>query len=224
DLTAPGQRYTAAQFQAYANKAIADIRARNKVPIITGGTGLYIDGIIFDYAYPAEATSEIRATFENMTTEQLHDYCIQHNLELPINDKNKRHLIRTALQGDTPNRRRQVLLSNTYVFGVATDKEQLRTRIRIRAEQMFENEVVEEARRLGNKYGWESEVMTGNIYPLMRQYLSGEVTEAEAIEAFIVRDWQLAKRQMTWFRRNPYIAWGSKEDISQRVAQLFNSE
>lgn len=224
DLTLPGERYTAAQFQAYANRAISDIRSRNKVPIIAGGTGLYVDGVIFDYDYPTEAPSEVRSELETMTAEQLHRYCLEHKLELPVNDKNKRHLIRTVLQGDAPSYRRQMVSSNTFVFGIATDRDELRTRIRARAEQMFKYEVVDEAKRLGDKYGWDSEAMTGNIYPLMRRLLSGEATESEAIEAFITRDWQLAKRQMTWFRRNPYIIWGTAGDIQLYAARLFNSE
>lgn len=224
DLTAPGERFTAAAFQAYATEAIADIRSRGKLPIIAGGTGLYIDGLIFDYRYPEEPTDDDRKMFEAMSTEELHKYCLDNDLELPFNDKNKRHLIRTALQAGAEQGRRDSLLPDTWVFGIVTEKAVLQERIRVRTEHMFEDGVVEEAKQLGKKYGWDSEAMTGNIYPLIHAYLKGECSEQEVVDTFMTRDWQLAKRQMTWFRRNPMIAWGNRGDILRRIDELFTAE
>ena len=60
---------------------------------------------------------------------------------------------------------------------------------------------------LGEKYGWNSEAMTGNIYRLVRQNLDGEFDKNELKARFIISDWQLAKRQITWLKRNPFIMW-----------------
>lgn len=221
DLADPGDRYTAAAWQAYARECIADIRSRGKVPIVTGGTGLYIDGLIFDYQYPAEPSVNERARFEKMSSEELYKYCIDNNIELPENDKNKRHLVRHALHEGQDLQRRESIIENTIVVGIATDNEQLRLRIAQRTEQMFADGVVKEARNLGNKYGWNSEAMTGNIYPLLRENIEGSASLEEVKEAFRYRDRQLAKRQMTWFRRNPYIAWGAAADCEKYIVEAL---
>lgn len=224
DLAAPGDRFTAAAFQDYAKKYIEGICARGKIPIVVGGTGLYIDGLIFDYDFPAEATPEQRAKFESMDSSELYEYCIENGTELPINDKNKRHLVRAALSAGLDYGRRETIISETYVFGLAVAKPVLLERMRSRSVQMFEAGVVEEAKVLGDKYGWDSEAMTGNIYPLIRRYLDGRVTKGQVINKFEERDWQLAKRQMTWFRRNPFIVWGGADDIVSNIEHLFTSE
>lgn len=223
DLADPGQRYTAAAWQLYAQGKIADIRSRDRLPIVVGGTGLYIDGLIFDYQYPAEPSAEQRQKLEGMSAEELYKYCVSNNIQLPENDKNKRHLVRSIVHSGLPNKRRQQIVDNTVVVGITTEIEQLKHRIASRTEQMFADGVVEEARRLGNKYGWDSEAMTGNIYPLLRDYIEGRVTLDGAKQAFRQRDWQLAKRQLTWFRRNPYIAWGVPDDCRQYILEHLAS-
>jgi tRNA A37 N6-isopentenylltransferase MiaA len=62
---------------------------------------------------------------------------------------------------------------------------------------------------LGEMYGWEHESMTGNIYPLCHEYIEGRMSLEEAKDKFKVLDWRLAKRQITWLRRNPHIQWFS---------------
>lgn len=223
DLVEPGQRYTAAAFQRYANHKVAEIKSRGRLPILVGGTGLYIDGVIYDYKYPAEPSQRDRRRFEAMDVEQLYRYCLEHNIELPINDKNRRHLIRKIVHKGIADKRSSCVLSNTLVFGIAVDKATLRTRIHNRIEQMFDNGVVDEARRLGKKYGWDSESMTGSVYPLLREYIDGASTLDDAKRAFATRDWQLAKRQMTWFRRNPEICWGTADDVHHRVNDVLAS-
>lgn len=223
DLVAPGERYTAAQFQEYANKKTAEIRARGKLPILVGGTGLYIDGVIYQYEYPAEASPGQREKFESMTRDELYKYCIDNNIELPINDKNKRHLVRSIIHDGQENKRRLSLPSGIFIYGIALKRDVIRNRIAERTEHMFKDGVVDEARNLGKKYGWNSESMSGNIYPLVREYLEGTRTLEDAKEAFRARDWQLAKRQMTWFRRNSEIAWGTPEDIRNRINDVLAS-
>ena len=222
DLTAPGQRFTAAAFQRYATQTIADIRARGRHPIITGGTGLYIDGVIFEYDFPREPTPEQRAAFESMTQRQLYEYCIKNNISLPHNDKNKRHLVRAALQGNEPTQRRQLPIDNSIIVGIATKYDEIEQAIADRTEQMFEDGVVEEARMLGKKYGWESEAMTGNIYPLIRDHLENGLPINQVKATFLSRDRQLAKRQMTWFRRNPHIVWLKRSEIVPYVEHTIS--
>ena len=225
DLVKPGERFTAADFKQYALAKMSDIRARGCVPFLVGGTGLYVDAVLFDYQFGADARPEVRAQLEALTTEQLQKYCINHNVELPENPQNKRYLIRAIEQGGINHKRNTVLLPNTIVVVIATDTTILRQRINARAEQLFANGVVEEAKTLGKKYGWESEAMTGNVYPIMHSYLEGRLTLDEAKQVFATRDWQLAKRQLTWLRRNPHIKWLELEAAEHYIAaQLYDYE
>jgi tRNA dimethylallyltransferase len=207
DLVEPGERYTVADFKIYAMQKIDEIRHRGHVPFLVGGTGLYIDAVIFDYQFGTQADTVLRHKFEAMSLEQLHQYCSDHNVLLPENKANKRYVIRAIELKSISTKRRDVPIDNTIIVGIATDKESLRTRIGQRTEQLFENCVVDEAIMLGEKYGWNNEAMTGNIYPLVHSYLLKERTLAEIKEKFTTLDWHLAKRQMTWLRRNPHIEW-----------------
>jgi tRNA dimethylallyltransferase len=207
DVAMPGERFTAADFKTYAEKKIEEIRSRGHVPFLVGGTGLYIDGVLFDYQFGPEVDVMRRQAFELMTIDQLHDYCSSNNITLPENAKNKRYVIRAIERHGPSIKVNTALKTQTYVVGIATGKETLRTRIQKRTEQLFQNGVVEEATLLGKKYGWDSEAMTGNIYRLVRLYLSGEASIEEIKERNTTMDWRLAKRQLTWFRRNPHIEW-----------------
>lgn len=222
DLTEPGQRFSAAQFQAYATEKIAEIRARGRLPIMVGGTGLYTDGLLFDYQFPERPSEAIRQRLEAMSLDELHKYCIDNNIELPINDKNKRHLVRKIAHAGLNDKRRKRVIDNVIVVGIATDMTILEQRFVSRAEHMFEMGVVKEAKLLGEKYGWDSEAMTGNIYPLIREYINGEASLEDTLAAFVMRDRQLAKRQMTWFRRNPWIAWSTADGVESFLTQALD--
>lgn len=222
DLTEPGQRFSAAQFQAYAIEKIADIRSRGRLPIVVGGTGLYVDGLLFDYQFPERPTDDIRHKLESMSLDELYKYCVDNNIELPINDKNKRHLVRRIAHAGVDDKRRGRIIDNTIVVGIATSMNVLEQRFVSRAEHMFATGVVKEATMLGEKYGWNSEAMTGNIYPLIREHLNGHATLEDTISAFVVRDRRLAKRQMTWFRRNPWIVWSTANGVESFLTQALD--
>lgn len=221
DLVEPGEAFSAADFKAYANEKIANIRGRNKVPFLVGGTGLYIDAVIFDYQFGATANTELRDKLEQLTIEQLHEYCLTNNIELPENKLNKRYVIRAIEQGKVNRKRDNTIMDDTYVVAIATDRGVLRTRIQQRTEQFFDNGVVDEAIKLGKKYGWENEAMTGNIYPLVRQYLKHEINLKEMKDKFTTLDWRLAKRQMTWLRRNPEVKWLSLIDAADYLEGIL---
>ena len=224
NIVAPGEAFSVADFKRYAVAKIAEIRARGRVPFLVGGTGLYIDAVVFDFAFGAQANEAMRRKFEAMTLSDLHNYCTKNNIILPENSQNKRYVIRAIEQKSISTSRNTAPIPHTLIVGIATERHMLRTRIEHRAEQLFANGVVEEAKMLGEKYGWESEAMTGNIYPLIQQYLAGELSKPELEAQNTIRDWRLAKRQLTWFRRNPYLLWATLEDaehyLSQKLAPL----
>ena len=221
DLVEPGERFTVADFKAYAEQKIAEIRERGNVPFLVGGTGLYIDAIVFDFTFAGEADEVLRERLEWMDIPELQKYCENNNIKLPENDRNKRYLIRAIERKSVTIKRREALIDNAIVVGITTDRETLRTRIAFRSEQLFSNNVVEEATILGKKYGWSSEAMTGNIYPLVRKYIAGELDEVGLKREFEVSDWRLAKRQMTWLRRDPYVMWGTLEASEHYLSRIL---
>lgn len=223
DLVEPDERFTVADFKKYALEKIADIHARDKVPLLVGGTGLYIDAILFDYTFGRDTEPKRRHELEQMSVERLQEYCFNNNISLPENYKNRRHLIRAIEQVGINKQRRSKPVNGSIIVGIATNKDMLRTKIVSRAEQILTNSVVNEAIELGKKYGWKREAMTGNIYPLIHSYLQNE-RSFEALKAdFIMRDLQLAKRQLTWFRRNPYIVWLVREDVVPYIRGVLAS-
>lgn len=221
DLVEPNERFTAADFKHYAEQKIIEIRSRGHVPFLVGGTGLYIDSVIFDYRFGARGDEDLRNKLEDWPLDRLHKYCIENNIMLPENVQNKRYVIRAIEQKSINTKRNNTPIDNIIIVGIATERDILRTKIRDRIEQLFENGVVDEAIILGKKYGWDSEAMTGNIYPLIRSYLAKEKTLSEIKEKSSTLDWRLAKRQLTWLRRNPYIGWYSADNAEHYLSKLL---
>lgn len=221
DLVSPGEAFSAAQFKEYALQKISEIRSRGRLPFLVGGTGLYIDAVLFDFQFGDPPDSVLRCELEKKTVAELQYHCYKYNIKLPENNKNKRYLIHAIEQKNKNNRYEFMIRDNSIVVGIATNKEILRTRIMFRSEQLFLNNVVDEAVLLARKYGWDNEAMTGNVYPLVREFLNKNITESELKRQFVVADWRLAKRQMTWLRRNPFIMWATLDSAEHYLSQLL---
>lgn len=221
DLVDPGDRFTVADFQKYARAKIDDIRARGKVPILVGGSGLYINVVMYNYRFTGGYDPDLRRKLMDMSDEELQEYCFKNNIKLDEKVKNKRRMIRVIERGSESIRSNHIPMQNIIVVGIATKKSTLATRITKRVEQMFEDGVVKEAKKLGELYGWSSEAMTGNIYPILQRYLTGQIDIAKAKELFAISDQQLAKRQMTWFRRDPHILWGRPDELEEYVGKMI---
>jgi len=221
DLVDPGDRFTAADFKEYATQKIQEIKGRDHIPFLVGGTGLYVDGLIFDYQFGDNVQDEQRKVYADMSVQQLQKYCEKNNIALPENFKNARHLVRAIELNGSNHKRRLMPIDAAIIVGISTDRDVLRSRICNRTEHIFDNGVVEEAKKLGEMYGWKSEAMTGNIYPLVRQYLDNEKTLSEIKEKFNTLDWRLAKRQMTWLKRNKYIRWHTLEGAEHYLSDIL---
>ena len=224
DLIEPGERFSVADFKEYAMEKIKEIRSRGHVPLLVGGTGLYVDAVIFDYQFGDIADLTLRQKLEKLSIEELHNYCVKYSITLPENKYNTRYVIRKIEQDNAVLKRNESPISSSIIVGIATDRDELRKRIEARTEQLFENGVVEEATILGKKYGWDSEAMTGNIYPLVHLYLKNEISLQEMKDKFTTLDWRLAKRQLTWLRRNSYIKWLSLTEAKEYLFHQLASE
>lgn len=222
DIVDPDQRFTAIDFQSYASEMIDTIRARGRVPFLVGGTGLYVDSVLYGYKFPAGVGDlDRRERLMKLSLEDLYSYCGENNIELPENMKNKRYVVNNILRNGANLKRNNTILTNSIVVGIATEKSVLRSRIEQRAIEMFASDIISEARGLAERYGWNCEAMTGNIYPMIHEYLDGHITKQEALQKFIVQDWRLAKRQSTWFRRSEHVVWQSADDAYTYLAHYL---
>ncbi len=194
DVVEPSERYTVVDFQREANRLISDITNRGKVPIMVGGTGLYIDAVIFDYKF----------TPQNSTARN------------PINP---RHLLT-----DSSSQRDTTLRPNTLVLGIQLEREVLQKRIAERVDHMISQGFIEEVRELGQKYGWQVSAMQAPGYRAFREYIEGSISLEEAKAIFVKNDLSLAKRQRTWFRRNKSIQWTNSVDEAVDFATTLMSE
>ncbi|MCL2451621.1 tRNA (adenosine(37)-N6)-dimethylallyltransferase MiaA [Candidatus Saccharibacteria bacterium] len=221
DLVEPDERFTVADFQKYANAKIDEIRTRGKISFLVGGSGLYIDSVIFNYEFGDEANEKLRKKLNQMTAEQLQNHCKKHNIPLPENYKNKRYLVRTIERKNVVKNTHQKIRDNTIIIGIQIDKHELRRRIKARAERMFSDELYREAGELLDKYDHELESMKSNVYPIVRRLLGGEISRDEAIHLSETDDWHLARKQMTWFRRNPNIKWLLPDEVEDYLSKKF---
>lgn len=222
DVVEPNQQFTAADFKKLANEAIVKIWKRGNVPIVVGGTGLYIDALLFDYDFGSKADVGKRVELSTMTLEELWDLCRQKNIELPENYKNKRHVIRAIELGGLI-RAKRVLRKNTLVVGLSTERPELVKRITQRVDDMFRLGVLQEAEALGRKFGWDCQALTANIYLVCKQVLDGSLDLDQAKQLCVKNDLNLAKRQMTWFKRNNAIHWGDPNKLREIIARFLDS-
>jgi tRNA dimethylallyltransferase len=206
DIVNPCQNYNVAQFKADALKAITEINNRNKLPILVGGSGLYIDSVLFDYNFGSVDKAK-RAELELLDIQQLQ----QRAQELGINQqdidfKNRRHLQRAVEAGGVIKQQHK-LRANTLVIGIKRDKDELKTRINQRIGQMVSDGFIDEVAALKQKYGRTLAELPGIGYRIFLQYLNGELSLDQATAQFARGDLLLAKRQLTWLRRNKSIQW-----------------
>lgn len=224
DLVNPGEKYSAALFQSYAKEKIQQIRKRGAVPIIVGGTGLYVDSVVLDYTFPPKISPQMDAWLNKMSIQQLHKYCNNNNIPLPENHNNKRHVIHAIATKDITISSKDKPDEDTIVVGISTEKNILRERIIRRADAMIRTGVVEEATSIAHKYGMQIGELPGSIYKYIDQLVRGEITEQQMIELFSYSDIHLAKRQMTWFKRRSFIQWCEADDVVNEVVQYFTIE
>lgn len=224
DIVTPDQQFTVAQFQVYAREAIADIQSRGKLPILVGGSGLYTDSILFNYKFRDASNPKKRAELEAKSLAELTKYCTKNNITLPENKKNKRYIIRAIEQDGINTERSKGLIAATIVVGITVDKDVLLTRITKRAMQMLDEGVIEEAKSLANLYGWENVTMISTIYLIIHDLVNENLDRSQAIDKIIKSDIRLAKKQQTWFKRNPFIHWSEDTGkIMQTIEQFLKS-
>lgn len=220
DIADAPDGFNAALFKKLANDAIGDVHARSKLPILVGGTGLYIDSVIFDYGFMPPGDLEERERRNSMSIDDLLAEAEAEGISLEnVDIRNKRRIIR-ALETDGTQPERRELRENTLVMGISVPREELRHRVTRRVEVMLASGLEDEVRRLAGKYGWDVEPMKGIGYREWREYFDGPQTLEQTHERIINSTMKLAKRQRTWFKRNQTIYWIG--DAAEALAYLEN--
>lgn len=219
DLIEPDQRYSLYDFQRYATAKIAEIRQRQHVPLLVGGSGLYINSVIYDYRLAGgDYDPTARAELEKLSPDELRRLAIKRGAKLPRDLDNKRRLVRSLETGGVSNNC-GYLSRQTIVIGIAVDKEKISQRISERAEQMLERGLVDETEQLIARYGMV-EPLRRNAYGVVAKYLTGQIYEAELIEQISVKDRQLVKKQLTWWRNPRWasdIMWRTLPELTDRL-------
>lgn len=222
DMVEPNSTFTLYDFQRFANTYIQEIREKGQVPFLVGGSGLYIDSILFDYQLGDEPNNELRQKLEVLSTDNLLALIKKQHIEMPVNFNNRRHLIRAIEQNGINKTRRNEIIENAYVVGIATDKSMIEERIRKRAAVMLDAGLVDEVQNLVVKYGPNTEPLRKNLYGEIQKYLNNELTRDELIERMVIVDRQLAKKQTTWFRRNKQIEWHDLAGAEKRINGILS--
>ena len=219
DLINPGKKYSIAEFKVYCEEKIADIKSRGLIPIVVGGSGLYADSVIFDYDLKSRKPKEDDADtkLQKLSVFELQELIKEKGIGFPENYKNKRYLIRWLENDGKMGEDRDEINPDYLVFGVYTKRDELKERIKLRIDKLFNQELIDEYISLNNAYPGALESITTNYYPIIKRYLNKEIDLNEAKELAYYADWHLAKRQLTWLKRNKYIKWYKKDEIVDQI-------
>lgn len=219
DLINPGKKYSIAEFKVYCEEKIADIKSRRLIPIVVGGSGLYADSVIFNYDLKSRKPKEddADAKLQKLSVFELQELIKKKGIGFPENYKNKRYLIRWLENDGKMGEDRYEINSDYLVFGVYTKRDELKERIKLRIDKLFNQELIDEYINLNNAYPGALESITTNYYPIIKRYLNKEIDLNEAKELAYYADWHLAKRQLTWLKRNKYIKWYKKDEIIDQI-------
>ena len=216
DLVDPNEEYSAAQFKQYAERKIEEITAHGKLPILVGGTGMWMKALIENLDLASTPSDpELRQELENRRLGDLYHEYKQLDPEgaQTIDKSNKRRVVRalevTKLTG-RPFSQLKTAGEPQYdvlQIGLRVDRQELYERIDARVDEMIGRGLIDEVRGLKDAYGCEIDAMTGIGYRQVCAFLTGEEKLADAVEQ-IKRDTRhYAKRQITWLKRVEGVEW-----------------
>ncbi|MEK7520284.1 MAG: tRNA (adenosine(37)-N6)-dimethylallyltransferase MiaA, partial [Patescibacteria group bacterium] len=230
DVAPPPKQFDVAQYQKLTHHAIAGILKRGKLPIVCGGTGLYISAIVDNPSYPsATPDKRLRAQLEHKSPATL--FAMLKKLDPAraqiIDRNNPRRLIR-AIEIAKAHGPAEALKKNplydTLLIGIRVPPEKLKTALRARLLKRMRQGMVQEVKRLHTKgVSWKRMEELGLEYRYGARYLRGELSKQELIETLTAKIWQYSRRQMTWFRKMPNIRWCTNKQQAMRGVRMFTA-
>jgi len=232
DVASPQKIFTAANFQKLSQKALKEIWQKNKLPIICGGTGLYVNSLIFDYSIPkVKPQSGLREKLEYQTTADLFAELkkLDPQRAETIDRKNRRRLIRaleiilTTGQPVPPLKKKTIVPpENILWLGLSPQSEELKNKIEKRLEHRLQHGLIEEVRRLHDQgLTWQRLEDFGLEYRWLAYFLQGRISLNEMRGKLFMEIWHYAKRQMTWFKKNKEIRWLENPAQAEILTKLF---
>ena len=236
DFVDPTANVTAGEYARQARQVLGEISGRVRLPIVSGGTGLYLrallEGLFAGPQRSEDLRNNLRRRAEESGPERLHR--ILQRLDVSAAERihandvpkviraievclaSRRPMTELLHQGREPLRGFRVLR-----LGLNPEREALYTRINQRAANMFEQGLIAEAEQLWEKYGNDARPLTSLGYKQAIQALRGEIDRKQALEAAQQAHRNYAKRQMTWFRREPHVHWlssfGDDSDVQSEA-------
>jgi tRNA dimethylallyltransferase len=220
DLVPPDARFTLHDWLTAARRISAEVGERGRVPVVVGGTGLYVSALVDGYRLSAEDPEPERRL--ELERRLVHDGLASLAELLARTDPeaaartdlhNPRRVLRAIERAEAGGAAASEPQRDAYpglvrLIGLRREREVLDVRIAARAAAMFAGGLLDEVRALLDAgYGPELEPMTGHGYREAARYLAGEWPLQQAIDVTVLRTRQYARRQMTWFRRDPRITW-----------------
>jgi tRNA dimethylallyltransferase len=224
DVREANQGFNASLFKEMADKVIKNIQKQSKLPILAGGTGLYIDSVLYDFGFLPNVSPEERSELDQMSIAELTELAENRKIDLTdIDIRNKRRVIR-AIEAGGLKPARGGLRPKTLIVGLRLPPAELKELIKRRVDEMLALGLEAEVGGLAAKYGWEAEPMKGIGYREWQPYFAGEQTLEQTKQRIISATNNLAKRQWTWFKRNPDIQWfGSKNSAFDYISKVLNN-
>lgn len=223
DFVSPEERYSVADYKKQSIQAIEEILKKGKKPIVVGGTGLYIDSLIYGIEYQdIEFDEEYRKYLENIAEteglEELYNKAKEIDEEAikNISKNDKKRIIRileiykatgkTKTEQEIESRKNEVPY-DYRVFALNMDRDVLYDRINKRVDIMIKQGLIEEVQNICKKYNKYPTAMQALGYKEIKEYLEGVLTKEEAIQKVKQETRRYAKRQLTWFRKNKQTIW-----------------
>ena len=223
DFVSPKERYSVADYKKAAIEAIHTIINKGKVPIVVGGTGLYVESLIYGIEYPEiEIDLEYRKKLQQIQESEGLDklYEIASNIDKEaikkISQNDSKRICRILeLYHSTGKTKTELEIESRkkgpdfdfILFGITMNREKLYERINKRVDLMVKNGLIEEVRDLLNKHEKFPTAMQGLGYKEVVEYIEGKTNKEEMIEKIKMETRRYAKRQLTWFRKYENIIW-----------------
>jgi len=228
DVASPKQIFTVAQYQKLAKKALQKILKKGKLPIICGGTGFYIDALIYDYQLPeVPPDKKMRKKLEGLELTELLKILRRIDPERfkTIDRKNKRRLIRAIEIAETIGKTPKLKKHSSYnvlKIGIKKPPKELKKLIEERLKKRLKQRLIKEVKNLRRQgLNWQRLDDLGLEYRYVSRYLAGLINKKEMIDSILKESWQYVKRQMTWFKKDKEIYWVKNIQKAINLAKEF---
>lgn len=225
------EMYNVKLFQENTRKAIEEVLNKGKIPILCGGTGLYLKAALYDYEFlDEEPDPEFEAYLNSLSTPELYGKLLEVDRQATekIHPNNRKRILRALVmahhsmtKSQRENAQKHEAVYDVYFAGIEIDKDLLDEKIEQRVEKMFEQGLVEEVTTLfKDPATWNLSSFQGIGYKEFRDYFEGKMSLDQVKEWIVIHTRQYAKRQMTWFRHQIPVHWFTKENREQLLKEI----